>query len=124
MASVADSLGLGTGPGTSSLAAAELGFSLPIENSLLQILVSLGVPGLLLFGLLIGLALRASLRNPGGLAAASALVAYVVSVSGYNAIDDRRSAHVILGLLLVIALNARSSAGSERVADLSSRRAT
>ncbi|NYD68512.1 O-antigen ligase family protein [Agromyces atrinae] len=106
---------LGTGPGTSAVAAQQFGFTLPIENSYLQILVSLGIPGLVVFTLLCVSALSVTIRRI-DIAAFGGLVAYLVAIAGYNLIDDRRSAHVLLGCLLIIALNAEWGPRSRAIA--------
>lgn len=101
---------LGTGAGSSTAAAVRAGSTLPIETSPLQALVSLGVPGSFLLLLLVLIALQRTLTRR-DVAASIGLLAFVVAISGYNYLDDRRSAHVLFGIILVIAL------GSERRAD-------
>ncbi len=94
---------IGSGPGTSGITG-RLFSDVVIENSLLQLLISIGVPGLLLFLALFGAAMLDSLRR-GDLGPAAAIVAYVVAITGFNSLDAVRSMHALLGLLLLLALN-------------------
>ena len=111
---------LGSGPGTSGVTG-RLFDDVVIENSGLQLLLSVGIPGLLLFLVfLVGLALTAlSARD---IAAASALLAFGICMAGYNAIDAVRATHLLLGFLVIICMNplpaamvrVRSAAGARR----------
>jgi O-antigen ligase len=97
---------LGYGPGTADATLgrwAREGYL--VENSMLQLLLSLGIPGVLLFAAMVGaLAVHAiRLRNTAALAG---LVAFVVAITGYNAIESVLPLHVLLGLLFVLALAA------------------
>lgn len=98
---------LGTGPASSGQTASQFG-TVVIENSFLQVLISLGLPGLLtLVGFLAAVfvvALRA-----GRLPEASALVALVIALSGFNGIDAVRATHLMLGLVVLLALHGRKS---------------
>jgi hypothetical protein len=94
---------IGSGPGTSGITG-RLFNEVTIENSLLQLLISVGLPGLALFLLMIGSAVaHAVSRRMVG--AAAALVAYTVCIAGFNAIDALRPMHLLLGCLLILALN-------------------
>ncbi|MBG6213271.1 MAG: hypothetical protein LH475_12735 [Cryobacterium sp.] len=94
---------IGSGPGTSGITG-RLFNEVTIENSLLQLLISIGLPGLALFLLMIGSAVAHALSRR-AVGAAAALVAYTVSIAGFNAIDALRPMHLLLGCLLILALN-------------------
>lgn len=94
---------LGTGPATSGVSGRTVS-DIVIENSLLQLLISVGIPGLLLFLLLFGAASLEALRRR-DIAPAAAIVAYLTAITGFNSIDAVRPMHVVLGLLLLLALN-------------------
>ena len=94
---------LGSGPATSGVAGRRFS-DIVIENSLLQLLISVGVPGLLLFLLLLGVLCLEALRR-GDVPPAAAIVAYLVAITGFNSIDAVRGMHVVLGFLLLLALN-------------------
>jgi hypothetical protein len=93
----------GTGPGTSGQTG-RLFDSIIIENSLLQLLISIGVPGLLLF-----LAFVASLIwtawARGDLGAGLAVIGYVVAVTGFNSLDAVRNMHLLIGILVLLAVH-------------------
>jgi polysaccharide biosynthesis protein PslJ len=94
---------LGSGPGTSGITG-RLFDEVTIENSGLQLLLSVGIPGLLFFSVFLGgVALTAlSARD---IAAASALLAFGICMVGYNAIDAVRATHLLMGFLVIICLN-------------------
>lgn len=94
---------LGSGPGTSSLATAVVDDKTVIENSGLQFLVSTGGIGLALVLVLIAAAGIASMLRR-DYASLAALVAYVVAVAGYNAIDAKRSMHVLFFCVIAMAM--------------------
>ena len=94
---------IGSGPGTSGITG-RLFNEVTIENSLLQLLISIGLPGLALFLLMIGSAVAHALSRR-AVGAAAALVAYTVCIAGFNAIDALRPMHLLLGCLLILALN-------------------
>ncbi|ROR73340.1 O-antigen ligase family protein [Bogoriella caseilytica] len=108
---------LGTGPATSGQTAARFG-SVVIENSYLQILISLGLPGLiLLLGILAAvlvIALRARRT-----AAAAAAMSVVIAFAGFNALDAVRSMHLILGLVVFLALHLPADDGDDPAAGAS-----
>ncbi|GAA1768797.1 hypothetical protein GCM10009767_28580 [Kocuria aegyptia] len=94
---------LGGGLAASSIVAAPYNFQeLPIENSYFQILIGIGMPGLLIFVSLLALAIRLGYRYR-NLAAASAIVAFAVAISGYAAIDTVLPLITLLGLLVMMA---------------------
>ena len=95
---------IGSGPGTSGITG-RLFDDVTIENSMLQLLISIGLPGLILFLLMIGSAIAHALSRR-AVGAAAALVAYSVCIAGFNAIDALRPMHLLLGCLLILALNA------------------
>ena len=94
---------LGTGPGTSGITG-RLFDSVVIENSLLQLLISVGIPGVILFLGMIGCAVLAAFRR-GDIAAGAALVVFTACITSFNAIDALRPLHLLLGCLLVLCLN-------------------
>ncbi|MDJ0338178.1 O-antigen ligase family protein [Cryobacterium sp. PH31-O1] len=94
---------IGSGPGTSGITG-RLFNEVTIENSLLQLLISIGLPGVALFLLMIGSAIAHALSRR-AVGAAAALVAYTVCIAGFNAIDALRPMHLLLGCLLILALN-------------------
>ncbi|TFD71741.1 O-antigen ligase [Cryobacterium sp. Hb1] len=94
---------IGSGPGTSGITG-RLFNDVTIENSLLQLLISLGLPGVVLFLLMIGSAVAHALSRR-AVGAAAALLAYTVCIAGFNAIDALRPMHLLLGCLLILALN-------------------
>ena len=75
-----------------------------IENSGLQLLISVGIPGLALMVILIAALVINSLKA-NDIASAAALVAYVICILGFNAIDAIRGMHLLIGLLVLITLN-------------------
>ncbi|MFF0910552.1 O-antigen ligase family protein [Microbacterium enclense] len=94
---------IGTGPGTSGQTS-RLFDTIIIENSLLQLLISIGIPGLLLFVLFVAaLALRTTLT--GALGPLLALIAYVVAIAGFNTLDAVRSMHVVVGVLALLCVH-------------------
>lgn len=93
----------GTGPGTSGQTG-RLFDTIVIENSLLQLLISVGLPGLVIFLLFVaGLVWCAWAR--GDLAVGLAIIAYIVAISGFNTLDAVRSMHVIIGILALLAVH-------------------
>ncbi len=99
----------GTGPGTSQSGVAEVNpTDVTIENSFLQLLLSIGVPGLVLFVTLVTAAVVVACRR-GDSGAVAATVAVVVSVAGYNFIDARLGHLVLLGAVLLIAVRRERS---------------
>lgn len=94
---------MGFGPGSSRPALIDVtGTHLILENSYLQLLVSVGVPGLVLIGLLILVtAIRAIAAQQ--YAALGALVAYAISIGGFNFIEAQRPAHLLLGVIMLLA---------------------
>ncbi|WP_104193270.1 hypothetical protein [Cryobacterium sp. Y82] len=94
---------IGSGPGTSGITG-RLFDDVTIENSLLQLLISIGLPGVALFLLMVGSAVAHALSRR-AVGAATALVAYTVCIAGFNAIDALRPMHLLLGCLLLLALH-------------------
>ncbi len=98
---------LGGGPANSMSVAAPFNYQgLPIENSYLQLVISVGVPGTIAFlaVLVISAVLAYRARN---LAALGGLVAYAVAISGFAALDTRRNLLVLLGILIMLCLARR-----------------
>lgn len=94
---------IGTGPGTSG-ETSRLFDTIIIENSMLQLLISVGIPGLLFFvAFAVALAWRATVT--GNLGALLALVAYLVAITGFNTLDAVRSMHIIIGVLALLAVH-------------------
>jgi polysaccharide biosynthesis protein PslJ len=94
---------LGSGPGTSGIRA-RLFDDVVIENSGLQLLISVGIPGLALMVILVAALVVNSLKSKDA-ASAAAFIAYVVCILGFNAIDALRGMHLLIGLLILITLN-------------------
>jgi polysaccharide biosynthesis protein PslJ len=103
---------IGTGPGTSG-ETGRLFDDIVIENSLLQLLISIGIPGIVLFLAFIGALIWAAWANR-NLAVSLAVVAYIVSISGFNSLDGVRSMHIVLGILVLLAVHALPPAPIER----------
>lgn len=94
---------LGTGPGTSGETGRLYDF-IVIENSLLQLLMSVGLPGLVLFALFIAALLWVAFRHR-DLPAMLGIIAYIASITTFNSIDGVRGMHIVLGFLAIMALN-------------------
>lgn len=108
---------IGTGPGTSG-ETSRLFDTIIIENSMLQLLISVGIPGLLFFvAFAVALAWRATVT--GNLGALLALVAYLVAITGFNTLDAVRSMHIIIGVLALLTVH-----GGERAVTPSAPAAT
>ena len=87
---------VGWGASSSQAAFREIGGSmLVLENSFLQILVSLGLPGLILFATLMLLVFRPAFRSRNA-GAAGALSALVLAIAGYNAIEGIPTVCILL----------------------------
>lgn len=101
---------IGTGPGTSGVTG-RLFDTIIIENSLLQLLISVGIPGVLLF-----LAFLAALMWQAwtqlNLGVVLAIIAYLVSISGFNSLDAVRSMHVVIGFLVLLAVHSPAAASA------------
>lgn len=95
---------LGSGPGSSAPATLGAGpDKLVIESSYLQLLVSVGVPGVVALFLLLSLCLIRCLRAK-RYDAAVGLIAYCVAIGFFNFIEANRPMHMVLGALLFISL--------------------
>ena len=106
---------LGTGPGTSNPATRDfVANSLIIENSYLQLLISVGIPGLALFLALLAVSCLVAFRH-GRAGPLGALVAYAVAAGGFNFLEANRPAHVLLGLVLVLCWGPDPAAGQADV---------
>lgn len=99
---VADHL-LGSGPGTSQRRVDRTGTPLVVEDSLLQLGVSTGVPGVVLFLALITVVASSVLRR-GRWESFAGLIACVVAATGFNAWDTVPETLTLLGLVVVLAL--------------------
>lgn len=95
---------LGAGAGNSNLAVVSANQFAVVENSYLQLLISLGLPGLLLFASLIILAVVAAFRS-GSLAVGGGLIAYAVAIGGFNWLEASRAGLLLLGLLLLMSFS-------------------
>ncbi|QFG69725.1 O-antigen ligase family protein [Ornithinimicrobium pratense] len=94
----------GTGAGTSDQSIQSWNDQgLMVESSPLQVLVSLGIPGSLAFAILIAVLLAHCLRTR-NLAALGAIVAFVVAISGYNAIESLLPLHAFMGVLFLLVI--------------------
>ena len=95
---------LGGGPANSLTVAAPFNFQgLPIENSYLQLVISLGAPGVILFLAILATSAVIAIRNR-NLGALGGLVAYAVAISGFAALDSRRNLLVLLGVLIMLCI--------------------
>ncbi|PPH98137.1 O-antigen ligase family protein [Rathayibacter rathayi] len=94
---------LGSGAATSGISGRNFS-DVVIENSFLQLLISVGVPGLLFFVILV-IALFGSALSRRDVAPAAGLLGFLVCLAGYNAIDAVRPSHLLLGFLVIICLN-------------------
>lgn len=94
---------LGTGPGTSGQTSRRFD-GIVIENSMLQLLISIGVPGLLLVLALLGGIIYNSLSH-GDVGAAAATVALTISFTGFNVIDAVLYLHILLGTVVLLSLS-------------------
>lgn len=106
---------LGTGPGTSGVTG-RLFDTIVIENSLLQLLISVGIPGVLLF-LLFMAALMWQAWTQLNLGVVLAIIAYLVSISGFNSLDAVRSMHILIGFLALLAMHGTAPASARLDAD-------
>ncbi|KJE25069.1 O-antigen ligase like membrane protein [Frankia torreyi] len=89
---------LGSGAGTSGKIVSNLGYKYLIESSPLQLLISIGVPGLATLLMFLALPILMALRER-NLGAAAALVAFVVSSSGFEYWESNPNAFALFGLL-------------------------
>jgi hypothetical protein len=105
--------GLGTGAGTSGITMARAGLPSTVENSFLQILIGLGYPGLILFVLILLTAFAFSIRR-GNTPIALGLLAFSISVAGFNWIESNLSGMALLGLLLAAAVDHRPPGNSSK----------
>lgn len=94
---------LGSGAATSGISGRTFS-DVVIENSFLQLLISVGVPGLLFF-VVLAIALLGSALSRRDIAPAAGLLGFLVCLAGYNAIDAVRPSHLLLGFLVIICLN-------------------
>jgi len=101
--SSSDSGWLGTGAGTSGSTGRNY-TSVVIENSLAQLLISVGIPGLVLFTLLVVVLILNALQSR-DITSAMALLAYMIAISTFNSIEGVRSMHLILGLLFLLCIS-------------------
>jgi len=100
---------LGGGPASSAAVAEPFNFQgLPIENSFMQLLIDVGAVGLLLFITVLALAVIIGIRNRNS-GAWAGVVAYSIAVSGFAALDSRRTLLVVLGMLIVLCLRSRAA---------------
>ncbi|TQJ29572.1 O-antigen ligase family protein [Microbacterium sp. SLBN-146] len=94
---------LGVGPGMADRALAPWNDQqYVVESSPLQILLSLGLPGAIALGLITVLAAVAALTRK-NIPILAALIALVIAISGYNAIEALLPLHALLGLLFLMA---------------------
>jgi O-antigen ligase len=78
---------LGTGPGTSQQALEGSGTHLVVESSAVQLLISVGLLGLLVIGGTIVVQMRSSAGRPAGLVAMAVVVAAWTQLATFNALD-------------------------------------
>lgn len=102
---------IGSGPGTSADTVRALdSFQILVENAYLQLLVSVGIPGLLLVLLLLGTTVIVSIvrRSYGAL---GALVALSVSIAGFNGLESNPSIMVLFGAVFAMVWAGPSTSG-------------
>ncbi|MEQ3549045.1 O-antigen ligase family protein [Pseudonocardia nematodicida] len=106
---------VGSGPTTADpLTIASSGGAYPMENSLLQLLVSLGVPGLVLFLTTLALVVVSAVRS-GAHAGAAAAVAFIAVTAGYNGLETLLPLHSLLGLVVLLCLAGASQSATTDV---------
>ncbi|WP_172582678.1 O-antigen ligase family protein [Subtercola boreus] len=94
---------IGSGPGSSVSAAAPLNpRGVIIESAYLQLLISVGIPGLLLFALLIAGGVLTAIKY-NAYAGLGCLAAYAVSVGFFNVLESSRPTILLLGFALLMA---------------------
>ena len=94
---------MGTGPGTSGQTARLLD-SIIIENSMLQLLISVGIPGLLLFVAFLGSLVWCAWAR-GDLGVGLAVIGYAIAITGFNSLDAVRNMHILIGFLALLAVH-------------------
>ncbi|NYD34551.1 hypothetical protein [Actinomycetospora corticicola] len=102
---VADSGGMPNGLGTSGEAIAKYnpqGF--PLESAFWQLMVGFGVYGTIVFLAVVLAAILVAIRRETGFFIAPMLVCFCLSVSSYNMLDELRTFHPLLGLLVAMCL--------------------
>jgi len=101
---------LGAGPGTALMAAAPFNVKgVIIENGYLQLLISVGIPGLMLVALLLICGAVRAVRR-GAYAGLGVLVAYAVAIGFFNVLESSRPALVLGGFALMLAWRSPSPA--------------
>jgi hypothetical protein len=98
---------MGTGPGTSGETARLFG-TIIIENSMLQLIISLGIPGLILFVAFLGSLIWCAWAR-GDLGVGLAVIGYTVAITGFNSLDAVRNMHILIGLLVLLAVHSSTS---------------
>ncbi|MCJ1682414.1 O-antigen ligase [Rathayibacter sp. VKM Ac-2928] len=107
---ISDNWLIGLGPGNSAAQFSSV-FDGPLENSVLQLLLSLGIPlAALALSAVVVIVLRVSKRGDAGVAAA--IVAFCVSLTGFSAIDVNPALLVFLTPLMYRAGQVIGSIGS------------
>jgi hypothetical protein len=100
---------IGSGAGTSRSAALPFNFSgLPVESAYLEILISIGVAGLILGSLYFGSVCLDVFRR-GDFSGLGAVIAFLVTIGFYNSLDGQRTTFVLLGLVFLVARSGGSS---------------
>ncbi|MGU3584910.1 O-antigen ligase family protein [Rhodococcus sp. C26F] len=92
---------MGSGPGTSNLRVVAEGYYLPIENSFLGLLTSLGIPGLLLVIGLLACALLVAVRRR-RFEVAAGWMAYVVAVAAWPVWENNPGSFLIGSILIIL----------------------
>jgi hypothetical protein len=94
----------GFGPGISSLIYEQRYGEFSIENSALQLMVSIGIPAFLLVSVGLTIVVRTAMRRSRA-GVAAGLVAFLVSVAGYNALDSNPALLAVLAPLVYCAVS-------------------
>lgn len=93
---------LGSGPGTSQDRIDKVTDRLIVENSILQLVISTGIPGTSLFLCILVIACTIAVRQQRWEAVAG-MLAYTTTSAGFNAWDSNPATLGLLGLLLILA---------------------
>src|SRR5205085_9864191 len=92
---------LGAGPGTSQMFLLRNGDGSRLENSVLQMGVSIGIPGVAIFALLVLAAAVSAVRSH-RYEALAGLIAYVTTAAGFNAWDSNPQTLGLFAMLLIV----------------------
>jgi O-antigen ligase len=114
---------LGSGPNTSAEAVRpyNVNYAL-VESGYLQLLVSVGIPGLILFFLVLAVSGVLALKR-GLFGAAGLLTGYAVAIAFFNVLESNPPTLVLIGFSLVTVWGSASGSESRRLAGTALKRA-